>query len=108
MFYFVEFPCNTETDFISSVIDLYNELVNYMEANNFSQKDIAEKLGVSNAYVSQILNGNFNFTLKKLIEISLMMGKVPQLEFVDIDKYDFNHAMSKPEKTGRIERGMAA
>jgi transcriptional regulator with XRE-family HTH domain len=40
-----------------------------MKANNLNQGDVAKKLGVSNAYVSQILNGNFNFTLKKLIEL---------------------------------------
>ena len=48
-----------------------------------TQKDVAERLGVSSAYVSQVLNGNFNFTLKKLIEIGVMIGKVPALEFVD-------------------------
>jgi len=63
--------------------EIYRQVEEYMRSNNLTQKDVAERLGVSNAYVSQILNGNFNFTLRKLIEIGLMVGKVPAIEFVD-------------------------
>ena len=67
--------------------EIYRQLRGYMEINKLSQKDVAKKLGVSNAYVSQVLNGNFNFTLKKLIELGLAMGKVPKIEFVDREGY---------------------
>ena len=67
--------------------EIYRQLVGYINSNNLTQKDVAKKLGVSNAYVSQILNGNFNFTLKKLIEIGLMIGKIPTLEFIDKHEY---------------------
>lgn len=67
--------------------EIFRQLVSYMNSNKFSQKDIAEKLNVSNSYVSQVLNGNFNFTLKKLIEFGLMMGKVPSLEFLNPDEF---------------------
>jgi transcriptional regulator with XRE-family HTH domain len=70
--------------------EIFRQLVHYMESNNLSQKDIADKLGVSGSYISQVLNGNFNFTLKKLIELGLMMGKIPNLEFVTIDEFWFN------------------
>jgi len=55
--------------------------------NNLKKKDIAEKLKVSNSYISQILNGDFNFTLKKLIELGLVIGKIPYLEFIGFDEY---------------------
>lgn len=67
--------------------EIFRQLTAYMEMHNLSQKDIAKALGVSNAYVSQILNGNFNFTLKKLIELGLIMGKVPHLEFLNQDEF---------------------
>ncbi len=67
--------------------EIYRQVISYMKENNLSQKDVAEKLGVSNAYISQIINGNFNFTLKKLIELGLMIGKVPALEFVEFNEY---------------------
>jgi predicted XRE-type DNA-binding protein len=67
--------------------EIYRQLVGYIKSNNLTQKDVAERLGVSSAYISQVLNGNFNFTLRKLIEIGLMVGKVPSLEFVDFGEF---------------------
>jgi len=67
--------------------EIYRQLVAYMENHNLTQKDIAEKLGVSTSYISQVLNGNFNFTLKKLIELGLMMDKIPNLQFVTFDEF---------------------
>jgi len=68
-------------------LEIYRELSNYMSTNNLSQTEVAEKLGVSSSYVSQILNGNFNFTLKKLIQLGIMIGKVPALEFINEEEY---------------------
>lgn len=68
-------------------LEIYKQLATYMNENNLKKKDIAEKLNVSNAYVSQILNGEFNFTLKKLIELGLAINKVPYLEFISPSEY---------------------
>ena len=57
--------------------DLYRELTAYMEKNTLSKKQLAEKLGVSPSYISQVLNGRFNFTVLKLVELSLAIDKVP-------------------------------
>ncbi len=81
--------------------EIYRQLIDYMKANNLAQKDVAVKLGVSNAYVSQILNGNFNFTLKKLIELGLMMGKIPNIEFVKIEKYSESGTKNEVNTPGR-------
>ena len=67
--------------------EVYRQLQQYMDDHGLTQKEIANHLGVSGSYVNQVLKGNFNFTLKKLIELSLMMGKVPMLEFVNINDY---------------------
>jgi transcriptional regulator with XRE-family HTH domain len=61
--------------------DIYRIVAEYLEKEKINQSQLAEKLGVSRGYISQIMNGNFNFTLKKLIELSLAVGRLPVLEF---------------------------
>jgi transcriptional regulator with XRE-family HTH domain len=71
--------------------ELYRQVIEYKEKKGITQTELADELGVSKGYVSQILKGEFNFTLKKLIEISLAIGMVPRLEFIplaDVKKND--------------------
>lgn len=67
--------------------ELYRQLKDFMDKTGKSQNDIAKDLKVSKSYISQILNGKFNFTLKKLIDLSLYMGKIPELNFTIPEKY---------------------
>lgn len=67
-------------------IQVFNLLNTYMEENNLTQRQVAEKLNVSPSYVSQILNGNFNFTISKLIELALLVGKAPIIQFETIEQ----------------------
>ncbi len=82
--------------------EIFRQLITHMESNNLTQGDIAKSLGVSNAYVSQILNGDFNFTLKKLIELGLLVGKVPHLSFVDKNEYWLKRKENIHSKTRTI------
>ncbi|MFM8912254.1 MAG: helix-turn-helix transcriptional regulator [Flammeovirgaceae bacterium] len=71
--------------------ELYRQVVEYKEKKGINQTELAKELGVTKGYVSQILKGEFNYTLKKLIEISLAFGKIPQIEYktvVDIISED--------------------
>lgn len=67
--------------------ELYRQLRSYMDSHDLTQKQVAKRLGVSTSYINQVLKGNFNFTLKKLIELSLLIGKVPNIEFLSIEQY---------------------
>ena len=64
--------------------ELYRQVVDYKERKKITQTQLAEELGVTKGYVSQILKGEFNYTMKKLIEISLAIGKVPKIEYSPI------------------------
>ncbi len=66
--------------------DLYGQVIEYMEKEGINQNQLAERLGVTKGYVSQILKGEFNYTLKKLIEISLAIGKIPRIEYQSANK----------------------
>ncbi|KAA0991001.1 helix-turn-helix domain-containing protein [Dyadobacter aurulentus] len=67
-------------------IEVFNLLNTYMEENNLTQRQVAEKLKVSPSYISQILNGNFNFTISKLVELALLVGKAPVIQFQSIEE----------------------
>ena len=67
--------------------EIYRMVAEYMEKEKINQTQFAEKLGVSKGYISQIMNGNFNYTLKKLIELSLAVNKAPAFEFKGMDQF---------------------
>jgi transcriptional regulator with XRE-family HTH domain len=67
--------------------EIYRQVEVYLRENNLTQSQFAEKLGVTKGYVSQILNGNYNATLKKLIELSLAIDIAPVLDFQYLNEY---------------------
>jgi transcriptional regulator with XRE-family HTH domain len=66
--------------------ELYRQVTEFMEKEGINQSQLAEKLGVSKGYISQVLKGEFNYTLKKLIELAMAVGKVPTIEYKGIDQ----------------------
>ena len=67
--------------------DLFEVMEGYMKEKNLKRKQLADEFKVSKGYITQILNGDFDHKVSKLIDISLACGKVPVLHFVDIEKY---------------------
>jgi transcriptional regulator with XRE-family HTH domain len=78
--------------------ELFNHVRLYLEENKMTQTQFATKMGVSKGYISQIMNGNFNHSLSKLIELSLTIGKMPVLKFenVDLKKEEGSNQMPSP------------
>ena len=68
-------------------IDLFNELENYMVENGINRSQLATRMGVTKGYISQVLNGDFNHRISKLVELALFIGKVPIIEFKDIKSF---------------------
>lgn len=66
---------------------LLNLIGRYKERKKLKDKDIAEKLGVSKSYISQIMNGTFDHKMSKVGEIANACNAIPVLSFVDIDEY---------------------
>lgn len=67
--------------------EIYRQVTDYMQKYNLNQNELAEKWGVSKGYVSQILKGSCNFSLKKLVELSLALEKAPIVQYVPTDVY---------------------
>jgi len=67
---------------------LYDSIVRYMEIHELNRTELSKHLGISKGRVSQILNdGEINFSIEKLIEISLKINKYPLLELKDKEEY---------------------
>ena len=64
--------------------EIFRQVTAYLKDNNMTQNQLAEQLGVTKGYVSQIMKGEFNYTLKKLIELSLAVGKAPLINFMPL------------------------
>lgn len=64
--------------------ELHNELKKYMKESGLNQSQLAEKLKVTKGYVSQILNGDFDYRLSKFIDLCLSINKVPEVKFKNL------------------------
>ena len=60
---------------------LYEALETYRKQNGFNRTQLATALGYSKGYISQILNGNFDHRISKLVELSLKIGLMPEVSF---------------------------
>ena len=83
--------------------DLYRELVSFMEKNHMNSSQLAQYLGCSKGYISQLLNGNFDHKISKLVQLSLAMGKAPVLDYKDIS--DYIHEIDDEGRHTRKDRG---
>jgi transcriptional regulator with XRE-family HTH domain len=67
-------------------MQLYKIINDFMENNNINRTQLADKLGVTKGYISQILNGDFDHRISKLVELALSVGKVPRIKFEDLEQ----------------------
>lgn len=67
-------------------IELYNCAMTFMKKNGMDATQLAEYLGVSKEYVSQLLSGDYDYSLNNLVETALKMGYVPKIEFKPIEE----------------------
>lgn len=57
-----------------------------MKDNGMTRTQFAEKLGVTKGYVTQVLNGDFDHKLSKLVDLSLAIGLVPTMTFKPLEQ----------------------
>lgn len=67
--------------------ELFGVIENYIKKKNINKSKLAEELKVTKGYVTQVMNGDFDHKLSKLVELSLACDTVPLLYFVDKSEY---------------------
>jgi transcriptional regulator with XRE-family HTH domain len=58
-----------------AVEDFTEEVVDAMERQGVTRAELARRLGTSQAYVTKLLSGNANFTLKTMVKVALCLGR---------------------------------
>jgi transcriptional regulator with XRE-family HTH domain len=75
--------------------NLFGTVEKYLKNEKISRQSLASKLGVSKGYISQILNGDFDHKMSKMVQLSLACNYVPVLTFVNADEYILNDQNNK-------------
>ena len=61
--------------FISKNLDITEQIYAILEKNEWTQKDLAAKLGKTDSEVSKLLSGFHNFTLRSLAKLEVALGE---------------------------------
>lgn len=67
-------------------IALYNCAELFMAQSGKNRTQLAEHLGVTKGYVTQLLSGEYDHRLSKMVELALAFGYVPQVTFVSAER----------------------
>jgi predicted transcriptional regulator len=83
---------------------LFNAINDYMKENHLNRKQLAEKLGVSKGYITQIMNGDFDHKLSTFVKLILAVQKVPDFKIVDPNEFlDTQSAMLRSKTDNQKE-----
>lgn len=67
--------------------DLFGKVDAYLQEHKLTRAAFAERLGFTKSYVSQVLRGDSDVRVSKLVELSLAVELVPVLSFVRLSEY---------------------
>lgn len=67
------------------VLDLTDQIAVAMQEQGVSRAELAERLGVSRAYITKVLGGSTNMTLRTLVRLALALGLVPEVSLVPLE-----------------------
>jgi len=61
------------------ILDVTEQICAAMEGQDISRSELAQRLDVSRAYVTKLLNGHPNMTLRTLVEVAAALGLRPNI-----------------------------
>lgn len=56
------------------ILEFTEKIVSIMQEKNINRAELAKRLGVSKAFVTKLLNGNPNLTIKSMVSIAKTLG----------------------------------
>ncbi len=89
---------------------IYNCAMDFMKETDKNRSQLAEYLGVSKGYITQLLSGDYNYSLSKLVETSMAFGYIPKISFTPIeteirrDEYRTNYVLTSLQSSQKFEQ----
>ena len=78
---------NTDTYWIEMFTqELIGSIVRLMKIQGVSQKVLAGKINLSEAYVSKVLNGNANLSISSIVKFSKALDSIPHIHLASKNK----------------------
>ncbi|RME58748.1 XRE family transcriptional regulator [Candidatus Parcubacteria bacterium] len=88
------------------ILDVTENIWEEMQRQGVNKAELAERLGKSRAYVTQLLNGSRNMTLRSLADICFALGAEPRISLKGSDgdwQYSGNVVRMSDYKARSIE-----
>lgn len=58
----------------------------YLDENKMKRVEFAKKIGVTKGYISQVMHGDYDHRISKMVELAMAVGYVPQVNFVPAER----------------------
>ncbi|MCD7914072.1 MAG: helix-turn-helix domain-containing protein [Tannerellaceae bacterium] len=84
-------------------LELFEKVEQYMEDNRINRTELAKRLGVSKGYISQVLNGDFDYRISKLVELALFIGYYPHITFEKQDEEEVLNLFWQSDMCKRLQ-----
>jgi transcriptional regulator with XRE-family HTH domain len=93
--------CCEKDDLYDIYYKISTAIFEYRMKYNLSQKRLAEKLGVTQAMVSKLESGDYNYTIEQLWKVTKKLGFRLNIEFEEINQ-EFSVGYSRKENLDNI------
>lgn len=67
------------------ILELTEDIWKLMKEQGISQKKLARRLGTSEAYISKVLNGSENLSIKSIVKLAMALDAVPHIHVAPKD-----------------------
>ena len=62
------------------IMQVTERICELMERNSVSRSELADRLGTTKGYITQLLDGRANMTLRKLADVCMALGMAAELQ----------------------------
>lgn len=85
-------------------LSLLNLIGSYKEKHQLKDYQLAEQLGVTKGYISQVLNASFDHKISKVADLAIACNAMPLLHFIDLNEFIANDAQDKVYEAFPVQR----